>query len=115
MTYLQRVPGGASSYNSSFGVNKKSDTIAENEYLIPQVFTYENKNDNPMGVELIVKLTNIGQGYFISGNYMVESKALEFFWNLGFITKLPVLHRKFGWNATWCNCKMYQLHAWRSW
>ena len=68
--------GDASGDNSDFDVNAKSDTISENEGLIPQSSVYANQNENPTRMELVLNSPTIKQGYFTSRNHMVESKAL---------------------------------------
>ena len=46
------------------------------DYFTPGAYAHANQNENPTGVKLVEKLPTIKQGYFTSGNYTVQSKAL---------------------------------------
>ena len=67
--------GGASSDNGTFGINTKSDAISGSQELITQS-SMQAKNVNSRGVELVVNLNTIEQGYFTSGNQTVKFKVL---------------------------------------
>ena len=63
--------GGASGDNAVFDVNTKSDTIYENECLIPRPSIPVNQNDNSMVVYLVVNLPTIRKGCSTDGNNKV--------------------------------------------
>ena len=74
---IEKSAAGTSGDDAAFGVREKSGTIAENEGLIPHASAHANKNDNSMGVKLVVKLITIEQGGFTNGGQTVEFKAFE--------------------------------------
>ena len=68
--------GVASSDNVAFGINIKSDAISGNRDFIPRAYVQVNKNVNSTGVELVVKLSTIKQGYFSSRKQTTQSQNI---------------------------------------